>query len=206
MAFGRGLPQTTPRGSRARGGGEALARGFDGPVAARVALVVPLGHAHEGLDLVLREVFEGEADDVGEQRLLAAPDAARGHGDRVRRVDDGDGARGALGPPAMDHEPHAASGEVDELAAIAEQAADLDALGAAAFGGGRRGPATGSAGLRSGASGGRRGGGGASGHGSDNHRNRGAIARSMRLLNPGIGVGLCGVWWWCGEYPGRRDG
>lgn len=109
--------------------GRRSARGLDGPIAAGVALVVALGHAHEGLDLVLREVLEGEADDVGEERLLAAPDAARRHGDRVGRVDDGDGARGTLGPPAMDHEPHAASGEVDELAAIAEQASHLHALG-----------------------------------------------------------------------------
>lgn len=98
-------------------------------------MLVSLGDAEEGLDLVLGEVLEGEADDVREERLLAAPDAPRGDGNGVGSVDDGEGACGALGPPAVDGEAHAACGEVDDLAAVAEEALDGDALGDAALAG-----------------------------------------------------------------------
>ncbi len=108
--------------------------GLDGAIVVDdAALVVPLGHAEEGLDLVLGEVLEGEADDVGEERLLTAPDTARGDGDGVRCVDDGQRARGAFGPSAVDDEAHAARGEIDDLSAIAEEASDLDARGCSAF-------------------------------------------------------------------------
>lgn len=92
------------------------------------------GDAAERLGSGWGRLDEGEADEMGEGADLSAPDDARFDGGAVGAIDDGDGAGEALGPSAERVEAHAAFGEVEDLAAVAPQALDLDAVGVSSLG------------------------------------------------------------------------